>query len=75
MDITGNYPISAKAMIVSSCYARKCHPETCCCDDDEYALYQEVETKNYLGMTCGYHFTAVGWGTKEELTEFLQGLA
>jgi len=74
MWINPKYKISKKAHIVSSCYDRQCHPETCCCGDDEYALQQEVETKNYLDMVCGYHFATVERGTKKELQDYMESL-
>ena len=65
------YNPNKPSIIVSSCYARQCHPETCCCDDDEYFVQQEVETRNSLGMVCGYHYTNIATGTKQELEDFV----
>ena len=59
-------------LIVSSCYARQCHPETCCCDYNEYALQQEVVTENYLGMSCGYHYTTLMYGAKEDIERYVK---
>lgn len=57
---------SDKAQIVSSCYARRCHPETCCCDDDEYAImdYSVYQGHSYYGV--------IRYGTKRELTMILE---
>lgn len=57
--------------IVSSCYARQCHPETCCCDYNEKALQQEVETKNHLNMHCGYHYTTFLYGSEEKINSYI----
>jgi hypothetical protein len=74
MWINPDYKINKKAHIVSSCYARQCHPETCCCGDDEYFLQQEVEYLNYLGMVSCYHFDNVAYGTKKELEDYMESL-
>ena len=72
MFIREEYKVNKTAMVVSSCFARQCHPETCCCDDDEYAIQQEVQTINHLGMYCGYHWTTIAWGTRKELEDHLE---
>ena len=53
------------AIIVSSCQARNCHPETCCCDEDEYAImdYKKYEHHEYYGVVC--------YGTKIQLQKML----
>lgn len=44
---------SKYALVVSSCQARKCHPETCCCDDQEGAIMDYKKSYNghdYFGV-------------------------
>jgi len=72
MWINPDYKINKKATITSSCYDRQCHPETCCCGNDEYFLQQEEPYKNYLGMISGYHFVSVASGTKQELKDYME---
>lgn len=55
-------------IIVSSCQARQCHPETCCCDDNEFAVkgygISEYNKQRYFGTLF--------YGTKEECEEFMK---
>jgi len=36
------HKLTNEAMVVSSCQARQCHPETCCCRDGEAAIMDYI---------------------------------
>ncbi len=61
------HKFTKKAIIVSSCHARQCHPETCCCRDDEYAINDYIKGGNHRT----YWGTAY-WGTKAECEDMLK---
>lgn len=50
-------------IVVSSCYARMCHPETCCCDDNEAAIMDYKESFR-AGHT---YFGVVEYGARSGL--------
>ena len=53
-------------IIVNSCLARQCHPETCCCAKNEYAVkgYDIHNHKRYYGTLF--------YGTLEECEQFMK---
>lgn len=60
-----------KAQIVSSCTARQCHPETCCCRTGEAAIM------DYIPITSGFrkgetYYGVVTSGDRKELKRLLQ---
>jgi hypothetical protein len=56
------HKLTKGALVVSSCHARNCHPETCCCRDGEGAImdYQD----NGRG---GQYYGVVQYGYRPDL--------
>ena len=54
------------ALVVSSCQAKKCHPETCCCRENEGAIidYKKITYGAAKGQT---YFGIVKYGNTTEL--------
>lgn len=61
--------MNLEPLIVSSCYARKCHPETCCCSPNVYSV-MHWKLSTYSWDTVYY---APGfYGTREECEKYAE---
>ena len=63
----GAHKITKNALAVSSCYARQCHPETCCCSEGEGAIMDYKD--NGRG---GTYWGVVRWGYYAELERIVK---
>jgi hypothetical protein len=67
--------LGSKNEIMSSCYARQCHPETCCCRDKEMAVITTIREDEYYENN-GYNpkliDVTVFYGNKNECEKFIE---
>jgi len=55
------------ALVVSSCYARQCHPETCGCGDKEGATMDMVQDHNGR-----WSYSVIEYGNYNDLVAVLE---
>jgi len=60
--------LSNKAIVVSSCSARQCHPETCCCGDNEAAIMDYIDYDDKSGRQ---YYGTIMYGDRDELETIL----
>ena len=58
--------LTDRAIVVSSCQARRCHPETCCCSDNEGAIMDYKPIGSGIRAKELY-FGVVKYGNRESL--------
>lgn len=61
------HKLTNKALVLSSCDVRQCHPETCCCDIGEAAIMDYVVDKKY-----GLSWEVVQWGQMDHLEKIVK---